>query len=123
MNNLYYITDNGNGAYVEGYEGDNIYKSDTCILVPKKPTNGGYIYDKQQSKWKMTRESQQNYIRIFRNPELARTDKYVLTDYPLTSEEKEEVLRYRQQLREIPNKTTPEEMIMPGCPSYIDTNL
>jgi len=117
--NLYYITDHGNGSYVEGYEGDNIYNPKTCIKVSKKPTDGGYVWNNTTKVWELTIDSQQLYIRGLRNPELDRTDKYMLSDYPLTEEEKEGAITYRQKLREAPDKATPQEMVMPECPPYL----
>ncbi len=118
--NLYYITDNGAGVYVAGYEGDNIYNPDTCLIVPKKPANGGYVWDNNTKAWKLTIASQQRYIRVLRNPELARTDKYVLEDYPLNATEKAGAITYRQELRDAPDKPTPQEMAMPTRPPYLD---
>ncbi len=120
MNELYYFTENGNGAYIEGYEGDNIYNPNTCLLVTKRPTNGGYVWDTNSEAWILTMTSQQNYIRRIRNLELARTDKYVLPDYPLTAEQVEGAKTYRQTLRDVPDKLDPAEMVMPQCPSYLD---
>lgn len=116
---LYYITDYGEGAYVEGYLTDRIYNSETCVIVPKKPTDGGYVYNVQSGQWELTIDSQQNYIRGFRNPELLRTDKYLLSDYPISAEDLVGAKIYRQTLRDVPDKETPQEMVMPECPPYL----
>lgn len=43
-------------------------------------------------------------IRQERNKLIARTDFFMLPDYPASSEEKEEVKNYRKNLREFPEK-------------------
>lgn len=120
MNALYYITENGSGAYVVGYEGDNIYNPATCKIVPIKPTDGGYVWNNSTDVWELTMASQQAYIRGMRNPELARTDKYLIEDYPITAEHRAGAITYRQELRDAPDKATPQEMVMPVCPPYLD---
>lgn len=116
--NLFYIMNDG--TYVEGYEGDNVYKANTCSIVTKKPSAGGYIWDKNSEEWILTLESRKNYIRSFRNLELDRTDKYMLMDFPITEENRDGAIVYRQTLRDLPSKATPEEIIMPDRPSYLD---
>jgi len=46
------------------------------------------------------RQSQLNLQRHYRNQLLDTTDKYVLPDYPLSDEEKNEIKIYRQELRD-----------------------
>ena len=41
-------------------------------------------------------------LRPIRNQKLSETDKYCLVDWPQTAEEKETRLKYRQQLRNLP---------------------
>lgn len=41
-------------------------------------------------------------IRTIRNNFLSQTDKYMISDYPITSEIKQQLTQYRQQLRELP---------------------
>ncbi len=117
---LYFIMENGSGAYVEAQDGDPIYNPKTCILVPKRPTDGGYVIDLKTKTWVLTMESQKNYIRTLRNPELTRTDKYVLPDYPISEKHLAGAITYREELREAPDKSTPEEMKMPVCPIYLN---
>lgn len=42
-------------------------------------------------------------IRSIRNNFLLQTDKYILSDYPLTTEQRNNIISYRQQLRDLPN--------------------
>lgn len=117
---FYFIMENGDGAYVEATsQNDPLWNPATCIEVPQRPTPG-YTWNNISKEWEVTIESQQNYIRPIRNDELARCDKYVLPDYPLTAEQVTGALTYRQQLREVPDKATPQEMVMPNRPSYLD---
>ena len=117
---IYYINENGNGAYCESLATDPMYDVQTCLLVPKRPANGRYLWDNASKVWILTMDSQKEYIRDLRNPELDRTDKYLLEDYPLTAEERAGAILYRQKLRDAPDKPTPQEMVMPTCPPYLD---
>lgn len=120
---IYFIMDEGHGAYVEAQDGDPLYNPETCILVTKKPTDGGYVYNIESGQWELTMASQQAYIRGLRNPEIARTDKYMLEDFPLTPEERAGAIIYREELREAPDKPTPQEMVMPVCPPYLEPKI
>lgn len=116
---IYFITENGNGAYVEAQNYDDpMWDPATCIEVPQRP-GGGYIWNNTTKVWEITTASQQAYIRPIRNKELYRVDKYVLEDFPVTSEQRDEAHIYRQALRDIPEKATPQEMVMPVCPSFM----
>jgi hypothetical protein len=53
-----------------------------------------------------------------RNGILNETDKYMLPDYPVTSEQLEEVKIYRQKLRDFTNN----DYIMPEKPSFVITS-
>lgn len=114
----YFIRENGNGPYVEGEDTDWAWDPETCIEVPKR-INNAYFWNNTTKKWERTLESQANYIRGFRNPELSRTDKYVLEDFPITAEQRIEAHTYRQLLRDAPDKPTIEEMKMPPCPEWM----
>ncbi len=64
----------------------------------------------------------ENYInytllKITRNLILAETDKYLLPDYPITSEQLEIVKNYRKSLRDFTNNT----YIMPDKPDFVIT--
>jgi len=119
-NNLYYFLEDG--TYVEGYEGDNVYNEETCTLIKKKPSDGGYTWDSKLSDWKLSIDEQKKYIRSLRNPELSKTDKYMFEDYPITAEQRAELISYRQSLRDVTDKQTPQEITMPTPPDFLGTN-
>lgn len=56
-------------------------------------------------------------MRNRRNAELYRTDKFLLTDYPIASSEKEQVIAYRQELRDLPAKEGFPNVDFPEAPS------
>ena len=61
-------------------------------------------------------------IREERMSHLRQTDKYMMTDYPLTEEQSEELLQYRSTLRDLPETyDTPEEAAenYPPLPSFV----
>lgn len=47
-------------------------------------------------------EQKKSDVRAVRNRYLERTDKFMLTDYPITDEEREEYKQYREYLRDYP---------------------
>ncbi len=50
------------------------------------------------------------------------TDYLVVNDYPITSEERDQVLEYRQALRDIPQtQTFPESIVWPEPPAVAKT--
>jgi hypothetical protein len=53
-----------------------------------------------------------------RNSILNQTDKYMLSDFPITPEQLELVKQYRQELRDFTNN----DWIMPEKPSFVITN-
>lgn len=42
--------------------------------------------------------------RNIRNAILQETDKYLMSDYPITTEWRQKIIKYRQSLRDIPNQ-------------------
>ena len=53
--------------------------------------------------WELMRPKYEvDKLRPIRNQKLSETDKYCLVDWPQTAEEKESRLKYRQQLRDLP---------------------
>jgi hypothetical protein len=66
--------------------------------------------------------------RNIRNELLNRTDKYILSDYPITLEQQMQIKLYRQELREFININN--ELILTGAkvdypiqPEFIDLNI
>ncbi len=66
--------------------------------------------------------------RNIRNELLNRTDKFILSDYPITEEQKQEIILYRQNLRSFINDF--KDIILTGVivdfpkqPSFINLNI
>ena len=60
--------------------------------------------------------------RIERNSYLLATDKYMLPDYPITEEQRQEIIIYRQQLRDMPQQDPdqPENWTLPEKPEWLN---
>jgi hypothetical protein len=50
--------------------------------------------------------SAHNELRLYRNKALSETDKYMIADYPISNENKQIMLTYRQTLRDLPSTFT-----------------
>jgi hypothetical protein len=66
--------------------------------------------------------------RNIRNELLNRTDKYLLIDYPITQEQKEIIINYRQQLRQFINNNQEkilngDQVELPKQPEFINLNI
>ena len=66
--------------------------------------------------------------RNIRNELLNRTDKYILSDYPITLEQQMKIKLYRQELREFINNNydlilTGAKVDFPVPPEFIDLNI
>ncbi len=67
-------------------------------------------------------------IRNIRNQLLKETDKYILSDYPITLEKQMIIKTYRQELREFINNyeikiLAGEKVAFPQQPDFIDFNI
>jgi len=67
-------------------------------------------------------------IRNIRNELLNKTDKYILSDYPITLEKQMIIKTYRQELREFINNNeikilAGEKVEFPQQPDFIDLNI
>lgn len=115
-----WIKENGNGAVCVGTIPDGAYDEATCIIVPDRPSQA-HFWNNTSKAWEITLDSKKRIVRGQRNSELARTDKYVLTDYLalFSAEEQASILAYRQALRDVPNHESIEEIVMPECPDII----
>ena len=114
MTTYWWIREHGNGAICHGTIPDGAYDDETCIVVPDRPSNN-HVWDNETRDWELSRERALANIRAKRDPELARTDKYVLRDYfdKFTPEQQAQILEYREALRTAPNKDKAEDMVMP----------
>jgi hypothetical protein len=63
-------------------------------------TNGVSTYQ-QTKRYVETSEDKAKRIRCRRDTYLSRTDKYMLSDYPITPEKRQEIIEYREYLRNI----------------------
>jgi hypothetical protein len=66
--------------------------------------------------------------RNIRNELLNRTDKYLLSDYPITLDEQMKIKLYRQELRQFINENeikilTGEKVEFPQLPDFINLNI
>ena len=66
--------------------------------------------------------------RNIRNELLNRTDKFLLSDYPISDEQKQEIISYRQILRDFINNFKDEILKgvivdFPKQPNFIDLNI
>jgi hypothetical protein len=66
--------------------------------------------------------------RNIRNELLNRTDKYLLNDYPITQEQKEIIINYRQQLRQFINNNQEkllngDQVELPKQPEFFNLNV
>ena len=69
-----------------------------------------------------------NRARNIRNEFLNRTDRYLLSDYPITLEQQMIIKTYRQDLREFINNNKErilngEKVDLPEQPNFIDLNI
>jgi len=55
-------------------------------------------------------------LRSKRDLELVRVDRYVLSDYPITEENRAILVVYRQALRDAPNQELLVNRVLPECP-------
>lgn len=102
-------------SYCEGDDSDPIWDEVTCIEVERRPSIC-HIYNRTTSKWELDEEFYMNSLRAKRDIELSRLDKYMISDYPVTSENRSIIETYRQALRDCPNKEKIEDRVIPECP-------
>jgi hypothetical protein len=116
MSVSYWIRENGNGAYCEGYIPDGAYDAD-CILVAQRPNLWSRWNNDTQS-WCDEDSCKINYLRPVRDIELSRTDKFLISDYYATfsSEQQAQILSYRAELR---NFSTDPPYDLPTCPVFM----
>ena len=66
--------------------------------------------------------------RNIRNELLNRTDRYILSDFPITNEQKQEIILYRQNLRSFINENKDKILTgvivdFPDQPNFINLNI
>ena len=113
-----WIRENGSGQYCEGY----FWETEVNIIfVTQKPIDSFYNWNIETSVWETTLDLKRQWIRPTRDQEISRTDKYLLSDLwtKFANNEQSQIVTYRQELRDCPEKETIEEIIMPNCPDCI----
>lgn len=120
MTKYYWIRESGSGAYCEGNLPDGAYDEETCIFVEQKPSDI-HQWNNSSKEWYTSIGHKRCCLRFGRDEELKRTDKFVLPDYnaKFTELQKEDIVVYRQELRDAPNHETIEELVMPDCPAFM----
>ena len=101
--------------YIEGDETDSLWDSKTCTEVPKKPSSN-HLYNMQSKKWYLSEAHYMTHLRNDRDNLLLETDKYMISDYPISEEDKALMITYRKDLRDCPSKTILAERILPSFP-------
>ena len=90
------------------------------ILSPRHDGQAGWILD-PNNEWidprAPTEEQKWARIKSNRNGLLAKTDVYLINDFPITAEAKAEIIAYRQKLRDIPSMyTNADDVVFPTRP-------
>jgi len=102
-------------SYCEGLDTDWAWLNGDHIEVPQKPSKN-HEWDSQQELWVLNNEFYLSDLRIQRNAELLRTDKFMVSDYPITAEDKTTAETYRQTLRDLPAEEDINDRVMPEVP-------
>ena len=87
------------------------------VLSPRHDGQTGWILD-DNNVWidptAPTEEQKWIAVKRNRNGLLAKTDIYLLNDFPITAEQKAKIITYRQQLRDIPiTYTNADDVVFP----------
>ena len=106
-------------SYCVGEDTDILWDAETCIEVEPMPSSS-HVYDFDAEAWVLSELFYMIDLRAKRNIELARTDKYVLTDYVITAENLVIVKTYRTDLRECPDKELLADRVLPTCPEICE---
>jgi len=102
-------------SYVVSEDTDSLWNSETCVEVPIRPSPD-YDYDMDAEEWVLNQDRYMIDLRCARDIEIARVDKYMLSDFPISAENKGIVETYRQELRDCPDKEVFADRILPECP-------
>lgn len=68
---------------------------------------------------KPTREERVESMKTSRNARLFGTDMYMLSDFPITEKQREEMLAYRQALRDLPQQEGFPDVPFPERPDFM----
>lgn len=98
------------GSYYRGHKKVN----PKDIEVPTPPPSVSHVWT--NSGWKLDETRFFDFLRRERNFLLEDSDKYMLEDFPITLEKKEEWKTYRQLLRDLPETINPNNPVFPEPP-------
>ena len=102
-------------SYCEGLDTDWAWLNGDHIEVPQKPSNN-HVWNNTSEEWEINETKYMAYFRSLRNAELLRTDKFMVSDYPITAEDKTTAETYRQTLRDLPAEEDINDRVMPEVP-------
>lgn len=113
MTTQYWIRDNGNGPYCEG----DPTGETNILLVTKRPKDSIYYWNTETSKWDTTLELKRKWIESAVEGKLRSAGCNLLPDMwdTFTAEQKTMIRNCRTALREVLNKQTVEETVLPPC--------
>ena len=78
--------------------------------------------DLKEEKLALAKEKLRNFD-LERKKILEKTDKYVLIDYPISEEEKQEVIVFRQKIRDLSKQEDYPDVLIPIVPGCIKEDL
>tara|TARA_B100001250_G_scaffold353188_1_gene326369 strand:- start:534 stop:839 length:306 start_codon:yes stop_codon:yes gene_type:complete len=78
--------------------------------------------DLKEEKLAFAKEKLRNFD-LERKKILEKTDKYVLIDYPISEEEKQEVIVFRQKIRDLSKQEDYPDVLIPTKPGCIKEDL
>ena len=102
-------------TYIVGEDTGCLWNAETCIEVDPMPSSN-HEYDFTTEAWVLNETCYMSDLRSKRDIEITRTDKYVLVDFPISTEYLIIVKTYRTDLRECPDKELLVDRVLPDCP-------
>ena len=102
-------------CYCVGEDTDSLWNAETCIEVDLQPSIN-HVYDFDAEEWIISELFYMMDLRSKRDVALDNSDKYTLSDYPISEEDKALIVTYRQALRDCPSHENLEDRILPECP-------
>lgn len=126
----HYIYESSSGT-LTGYYTEDLYDhikipdellNYTSVIKAGKQDETIYLHVTHEDKISVDIETWKR-IRITRNELLQQSDFYLMIDYPINEICRQEIMIYRQKLRDIPqNYQSPFEVIWPIYPSFFTSN-
>ena len=102
-------------SYVEGEDTDSLWNVDICIEVPEIPSTN-HVYNMTSKAWGLSEEYYMSSLRENRDAALIESDKYLISDFPISVEDKVLIETYRQALRDCPSIALLTDRILPTFP-------